>query len=124
MKKLLLALTFLFSSTTFAAGKFINPMDFDGSQAQKDQVVEFIKARVHKDYCEGPVDMCQESMLRMMEKKNLDDFKAATKATDRKIMDKVIKDYCENSMVDMCSYTNIWMMYQQNEKASKQSLEW
>ncbi|WP_153446886.1 hypothetical protein [Vibrio algicola] len=124
MKKTLLALTLLFSTSTFAAAQFINPMDFDGSQTQKDQVVEYIKDRVHKDYCEGPIDMCQESMLRMMEKKNLADFKAATKVTDRKIMDKVIKDYCGNSMLDMCTYTNILMMYKQNEKASKQSLEW
>ncbi|MBB1201393.1 hypothetical protein EGM70_13960 [Enterobacteriaceae bacterium 89] len=121
MRKILLVTLSLIPSVVFA--NFINPMDFDGSQAQKDEVIQYIKDRVKKDYCDGPVNMCQESTLRMMEKSNLDAFKRATKATNKKIMDRVIDDYC-NSPVDMCTYTTIEMMYNKNVKASKESLEW
>ncbi|MBJ7583321.1 hypothetical protein JHD42_19920 [Aeromonas veronii] len=59
----------------------------------------------------------------MMEDQNLSSFKKATKATDRKVMDRVISDYC-NSPVDMCNYDNILMMYNENLKASKKELIW
>jgi hypothetical protein len=38
-------------------------------------------------------------------------------------MDKVIEDYC-SATLDMCSYSTILMMYEQNLKASKKELEW
>lgn len=101
----------------------IHPMDFDGSEAQKKKVIQLIKERVKKDYCEGDVDMCQATTLRMMERENLNSFKQSTKAKDREIMDRVIKDYCYSG-VDMCNYSTIWMMYEENLKASKKSLEW
>lgn len=59
----------------------------------------------------------------MMESQNLDAFKEATKAQNREVMDRVIKDYC-NSGIDMCNYSNILMMYQQNEYAGKKELSW
>ncbi|NWC92866.1 MULTISPECIES: hypothetical protein [Pseudomonas] len=121
MKKLLLALFFFNASVCSAATAVLNPMDFDGSDAQKKQVLDFVTATVKKDYCEK-IDMCQESTLRMMEKQNLDAFKQATKATDRKIMDAVIRDYC--GKIDMCNYGTIWMMYKQNFEASNKKLAW
>jgi hypothetical protein len=120
MKKWFFALI-IFNSAVCSAATILNPMDFDGSEAQKKQVIESITATVKKDYCEK-IDMCQESTLRMMEKQNLDAFKEATKATDRKIMNAVIHDYCEK--IDMCNYGTIWMMYKQNSKASNKSLTW
>lgn len=105
-----------------ASASFVHPMDFDGSEAQKEQVIQFIKETVKKDYC-GKVDMCNATTLRMMEKQNLDAFKQATQAKDRAVMDRVIKDYC-NGAVDMCNYSTIKMMYDQNELASKQDLSW
>ena len=120
MKKWLLALIF-FNSVICSATTILNPMDFDGSEAQKKQVIEFITATVKKDYCEK-IDMCQESTLRMMEKQNLDAFKEATKATDRKIMNAVIHDYCEK--IDMCNYGTIWMMYKKDLEASHKALAW
>ena len=59
----------------------------------------------------------------MMEQQKLDSCKKLTQAQDRKIMDKVIEDYCSGT-VDMCSYSTILMMYEQNFKASKKELEW
>ncbi|MGS0828213.1 hypothetical protein ACVBIO_20720 [Shewanella sp. 0m-8] len=121
MKKVLFILLAIMPSHVFA--DFIHPMEFDGSDAQKKRVIEIVKARVKKDYCEGPIDMCQDTTLRMMERQNLDAFKQATAATNRKIMDRVIKDYCAGA-VDMCNYSTIMMMYTQNLQASQKKLSW
>lgn len=121
MRKLLSVALLLFPVVSLA--KFVNPLEFDGSETQKNEVIQYIKDRVHKDYCEGQLDMCQETTLRMMERENLDAFKQATQAKDKKIMDKVIKDYC-HSALDMCNYVTINMMYNENAKASKESLQW
>ena len=121
MKRFIFAMLGCVSFTASAA--FVNPLDFDGSEAQKKEVVEYIKAKTHKDYCESGLDMCQPTTLRMMEKQNLDAFKQATQLKDRAIMDRVIKDYCQSGL-DMCTYQNILMMYKQNEAASKQELSW
>lgn len=106
-----------------AMAGFIHPMDFDGSEAQKQQVIQYIKDRVKHDYCDGQLDMCQATTLRMMEQQNLDSFKKASQAKERAIMDRAIKDYCHGG-IDMCSYDTIWMMYQENLKASNEDLSW
>ena len=121
MKKFMFLFVLVFVGFN-AMAKMIHPMDFDGSETQKAAVIQFIKESVHHDYCEK-IDMCTEQVLRMMEQENLNSFKAATQATDRKIMDRVIKDYCQSG-IDMCNYQIIWMMYQENEKASQQQLSW
>lgn len=121
MKKILglalLAATF----TTHAA--FVHPLDFDGSAAQQKTVIEYIQGKVKKEYCEGPVDMCQPTTLRMMEKQNLSAFKKLAKAENRPVLDKVIADYCHGP-IDMCNYSTLNMMYQQNLKASGEKLTW
>lgn len=121
MRKLLLIAFCVFPVVSFA--KFVNPLKFDGSEAQKNEVIQYIKDQVHKDYCEGQLDMCQETTLRMMERENLDAFKQATQAKDKKVMDQVIKDYCHSGL-DMCNYVTINMMYNENAKASQEKLEW
>ncbi|HDL7824165.1 TPA: hypothetical protein PXR60_002588 [Yersinia enterocolitica] len=121
MRKTIAASLFLMAFSVSA--KFIHPMDFDGSEAQKNEVIEYIKGTVKSDYCNGTLDMCQDTMLRMMEDENLNAFKLASKATNRKIMDRVIKDYC-NSGLNMCNYVMINMMYDENLKASNKSLTW
>ena len=117
------AVTFLLWTSPAATADFIHPMDSDGSEAQKQRVIAIVKARVKHDYCDGQIDMCSATTLRMMEQQRLEAFKKASQATKRKIMDRVIKDYCQGA-VDMCSYSTIWMMYEQNLKASEKSLEW
>lgn len=120
--KILIGTALLLSSSTADAG-FIHPLEFDGSEAQKQEVISFIQSTVRADYCDGQLDMCQPTTLRMMEQQNLNAFKKLTKADDREVMDRVIKDYCEGG-IDMCNYTTIEMMYQQNVKADKQKLTW
>lgn len=121
--KTFIAMALMSFSALVSAADFIHPMDFDGSEVQKKKVIDYIKNRVHKDYCQGTVDMCQPTTLRMMEKQNLDAFKKASQAKNRQIMDKVVSDYCKG-MVDMCTYSTIQMMYQQNLQASQQQLSW
>lgn len=124
MKTLLAATLILAALTsTSATADFVHPMDFDGSEQQKNEVIQYIKDRVRQSYCNSNLDMCQETILRMMEKQNLASFKNVTKAKNRQIMDRVIKDYCQGSL-DMCDYTVIEMMYLQNLSASKESLTW
>lgn len=121
MRKILLTALFLFPAVCSA--KFINPMEFDGSEAQKSEVIEYIKDRVYKDYCESELKMCQDSVLRMMERENLDAFKEASQAKDERIMGQVINDYCDSGL-DMCNYSTINMMYKENLNSSKESLKW
>ncbi|WP_318387731.1 hypothetical protein [Enterobacter sp.] len=59
----------------------------------------------------------------MMEQENLKAFKEASQAKDKKIMESVINTYCNGSL-NMCDYTTINMMYNQNHKASKEELQW
>lgn len=119
MKKIYL-FTLIMASIS-AQAKFIHPLEFDGSTVQKSEVISYISEKVKNDYCKE-IDMCQESILRMMENENLDSFKRLTKATDSKILDRVIHDYCDN--VDMCTYQVIEMMYNENLDASKKKLSW
>ncbi len=119
MKKIFTLFIVLCSFSVSA--KFIHPIDFTGSEEQKNEVISYIKARVNKDYCRT-VDMCQEMMLRMMETENLEAFKRLTQAQDRKILDGVIQDYCKT--VDMCTYQMLDMMYNENVKAKSQELKW
>ena len=113
----------LFTLSFQVSADFIHPMDFDESEQQKAKVIEIIKARVNAEYCEGYLDMCQPTLLRMMEHEELNSFKRATKANNRVIMDQVIDEYC-NSFLDMCSYSMILMMYLEYLSASKKTLEW
>ncbi|MFV4846623.1 hypothetical protein [Edwardsiella tarda] len=123
MRVLILSCLLLLPTLVFANVKFVNPMTFDGSEAQKEQVINYITENVKKNYCDGSLDMCQDSLLRMMEKQELESFKEATQATDKKIMGNVIKSYCGDD-IGMCNYSVIIMMYKENLKASKQKLEW
>ncbi len=123
MKAVLTVLLLIAPLHVFANADFIHPMDFNGSEKQKKSVIKIIKKRVNSDYCQGAIDMCQPTTLRMMEHQNLKAFKEASRATDRSIMDRVINDYCYSG-VDMCSYTTILMMYKQNLTASKKQLAW
>ena len=122
LKKLSLFSLFIASASPAFAG-FVHPMDFDGSEGQKAEVIQFIKSQVRKEYCDGAINMCQATTLRMMEQQNLNAFKQATRATNRKIMDRAIQDYCHGP-INMCNYQTIMMMYQQNLNASKQQLNW
>lgn len=119
IKKLI---TIALFSANAAAATFIHPLIFDGSENQRKQVIDYIKSIVHDEYCKK-LDMCTPSTLRMMERSNLKAFKQLTTAKNRKLLDRMIRDYCHSS-IRVCSYTSIKMMYAHNLSASEQKLEW
>ena len=61
MKFILLITAILFSS--LANAQFVHPLNLDGSEAQKKEVITYITNRVKHDYC-GTVDMCQQVIER------------------------------------------------------------
>ena len=65
--------------------------------------------------------MCQASILRMMEKEELNSFKELTSVKNRPLLDSVIATYCE---IGMCNYSTILMMYNEEKSASNKSLQW
>jgi hypothetical protein len=65
--------------------------------------------------------MGDASTLRMMEKETLTAFKQLTKVTNTKLLQKVIETYCK---IGMCDYNTFLMMYKEEEKASKEDLNW
>lgn len=102
----------------FAA--FIHPMDFNGSEAQKKQVIQNIRSSVKIDYCDK-LKVCSASFLRRMEQKELDSFKLITKAENRKMLNNLMNTFCTK---DSCNYSMIWRMYQRELTDSQISLRW
>lgn len=123
MKRMILAVALSVVALSASAAGFIHPLDFNGTEAQKQQVIRYIENRVRATYCDGMLDMCQPTTLRMMERENLKAFKQLSEADDRGVMNEVIRTYCDG-MLDMCDYTTLLMMYQENARASKETLSW
>ena len=65
--------------------------------------------------------MGDPSTLQMMEQGELSAFKLLTSVENRSLLDQTIQTY---GSMGMCSYSTIAMMYNQQVKASKQSLSW
>lgn len=117
--KLFFTFFVLFFSANLMASEFFHPSKFTGSEADKNKVTEFIKANVEKTYSE--IGMGDPLTLRTMEKEELDCFKQLTKVSDKKLLDSVITQYCS---IGMCNYNTILMMYNEQEKATNEQLEW
>jgi hypothetical protein len=119
MKKTFLTLAlFIFSLTVFSQS-FVSPIGFMENETNKQKVIAYIKKQVKEDY--SKIGMDDPATLRMMEKENLDAFKKLTKVSNTALLKKVIKTYCE---IGMCNYTTILMMYNEQNKASQETLEW
>ena len=105
------------------AAEFVHPMDFDGSEAQKTKVIDYIRTETRQRYCTGELAMCKPATLRLMERSNLHAFKKLTQAKDRKLLDRLITDYC-NGRRHMCTYNTLKLMYANNLKAKHEKLTW
>ena len=119
MKKSLFALLLILIAPIAYAGSLAHPLDFKGTEKEKNYVISYIKDSVKKQY--SKIGMGDPSTLRMMEKEELKSFKELTKVKNRKLLDGVIKQYCN---IGMCNYNTILMMYNEQNKASKEKLEW
>lgn len=117
MKKVIFTLYAIIISLN--ASDFVHPLDFKGSKAEKDKVMQFIVKGVKEAYTQ--IGMGDPSTLRMMEKQELSSFKKLTKIKNRQLLDSVITQYCN---IGMCNYNTIQMMYDEQNKASKEKLSW
>jgi hypothetical protein len=86
------SLFFYVFSMNVLASEFVHPLDFKGTDVEKEKVIEYIKKDVEDTY--SAIGMDDPSTLRMMEKEELESFKQLTKAENRAILDMVIKTYC------------------------------
>lgn len=117
----LLAVALFAPTVAIATTLPFHPMDFDGSEAQKAEVIEFITKVTKSQYCTN-LNMCQDVTLRRMERANLDAFKKLTEAKNRKILDQVIDAYC--TKLNNCNFIILERMYRRNLEASQQKLTW
>lgn len=108
----------LVSSLAFGAS-FVDPGAFKGSASEKEQVVAWIKYNIKEEY--SAIGMDDAMTLRMMETEDLNAFKELTQVDDKELLKRVIKDY---TSIGMDTYNVIWMMYQEQKKASNKTLSW
>lgn len=108
----------IFSVSSWSTG-FVDPSKFKGSENEKGAVISFIQLNVEKTY--SAIGMGDPATLRMMEKEELNSFKALTKAENLPLLSNVINQYCG---IGMCNYSTILMMYNEQLKASQQKLDW
>lgn len=116
--RLYILLALLISPSIYANG-LTNPLDFKGSEKEKNYVISYIKDNVKETYTK--IGMGDPSTLRMMENEELKSFKLLTKVKNRTLLNGVIRQYCN---IGMCNYNTILMMYNEQNKASKAKLEW
>ena len=117
MKNILILISL--AITLLNSNDFIHPLDFKNTKIEKQKVMKFIVNQVKATYTK--IGMGDPATLRMMEKQELSSFKQLTKIKNRQLLDSVIKQYCN---IGMCNYNTIKMMYEQQNKASKQKLTW
>lgn len=126
MKKISFVLSLVLTTASVASAApagYVDPIKFDGSEEQKTQVINYIKANVHKTYCEG-IGQCSASTLRMMEKEELQNFKFLAKEArnHEKEFRQVYKEYCQG--IGQCGYSTLKMMYVQEVESSSKELTW
>lgn len=120
MKKFSVAvcLFFIFPLVAYSS-ELPHPLDFNGNQEEKEKVILYIQQNVKQTY--SAIGMDDSTTLRMMEKEELNSFKQLTKIKNRDLLDRVIQQYCG---IGMCNYNTILMMFNEQNQASKEKLEW
>lgn len=116
--------TFLMSAVCFAyaqTNEFVNPVDFDGSAKQKQQVIRYIQQHTYNSACKRN-NICSPAMLRTLEETNLDAFKRLTQAEDRDELRNTVRSTCFE--MKMCDYFSIETIYNENVKSKKRQLAW
>ncbi|MFJ7311446.1 hypothetical protein ACIQVE_01490 [Pseudomonas sp. NPDC098747] len=105
------------------APDFVHPLDFNGSNEQKNLTISTIEKRVEANLCSGPIVFCQKSTIRLTENIELHAFKALTKEKDRAAMDRIIDSQC-SSTSKYCSYSLIHMLYINATQSHLDKLTW
>ncbi len=117
--KTFLLLSFMFGSLSLFSQTFVSPIGFVQNETNKQRVIRFIEHQVRTDY--AAIGITDPVTLRMMEDENMSAFKELIQVTNTALLRQVIDTYCE---IGMCNYSTIWMMYEEQAKASNKSLRW
>ncbi len=121
--KYIVMLSVLLASVAYAAPKgFVDPVNFDGSDNMKKNVIAYIKQQTANDA--GAIGLNSPTMLRMMERQEMNSFKnLIAKKLDAEIWQQVLDNYC-NVIIVTCGYQMLEMMYSQELQAVKTTLDW
>lgn len=104
------------------AAEFVSPLTFDGSNEQKQQVIRYIEKRVEKQM-KLFGDSASPTMKSLLEEQSLTSFKKMLDVIDKVLLKEVIKRNCK-SAIDLCDYTTIEMLYEQDLESKNKKLKW
>jgi len=123
MHKRLFILYIISACACASTARFISPIGYIDTQANRQRVVSYIEARVHDQYCRSALKMCSPASLRRMERANLEAFQALLQTKDKNLLKTMIRQYC-NGGLNMCSYVTLNRMYAHNLEAKHKKLKW
>lgn len=113
MKIFIFIALYIFSPVFAQALGFINPLTFDNSEKQKEDVLIYIQNKILQAYC-GPQSIrCHSSIIVIEREENLKAFYKLTKIKNKKYLNDLINEYC-NSVFFRCTYTNLLSAYEEN----------
>ncbi len=112
LHKIFVGSILLTATITAFATDFVHPLDFKGTEVEKENVIAFIMSNVKETH--SNIGLSIPTMLRKMERAEVNSFIALRRVEDRRLLDEVIGSYCK---FGPCNYNTILMMY--NERKAK-----
>ena len=88
MLKIITCSLFLLIAAPVFAADFVHPLDFKGTEDEKQKVIAYIKENVKETY--SRIGMDSPSTLRMMEQEELDSFKQLMKAENSTFLNSAV----------------------------------
>ncbi len=113
MKNLTLMMT-LFLSFAFSQPQgFVNPLEFDNTDQQRQKVISYIKNGTLHKYCDSEDDACHPNVLQLAQADSLTAFLELSAIQNKEYLNSLIEEYC-NSEFFQCSYENLLKVYEEN----------
>ena len=113
MKKILFTVLLIFALVFAQSSEFINPVNFDGSKEQKEQVSLYIHDAVMQKYCDESGEACHPVVINIEQKENFQAFLALASVKNKVYLNKLISEHCDTSLFK-CSYDNLLHIYEDN----------
>ena len=86
---------------------WVHPLHFDGSNAHKEKVLNFIRLNIEKTHCTTNTQ-CDDNYLVVFAKKEIVSFYELTVTEEKEVLNTIIKKYCSALP---CNYSLIHMIY-------------
>lgn len=106
----------IFAVSTLAFAQpiaFVHPLDFDGSDEQKEKVLAYIQDDILQHHCGPNDDSCHTSVIAIEREENFKAFLELTAVSNQEYLDKLIEEYCHSEFFN-CTYENILKAYEEN----------